>query len=70
MEKIPVRATIFSAALIIPYIIGVSLVLAFGSAGRNEERLSASVYTILASMLMLRCPLTALITYATKKTAA
>ena len=65
MEKIPVRAPVFSAVLTMPYLIG--LVLALFARPANDEDRTSGVLIVLTLMLTLRCPLTALITYASNK---
>ena len=64
VAKIPVRATIFSAVSTLPYLIGPLI------AGPDREvypEKAIAVKIALSIFLALRCPLTALITYASSK---
>jgi hypothetical protein len=65
VERIPVRATLFSASMTFPYLIGFLIYLT--SKDNDFAQLSNSTEIVLAVILALRCPLTALITYASNK---
>ena len=64
VEKIPVRATLFSAICALPYLIGLITTM---SSSADYKKKGPNIKLALSIILSLRCPLTALITYASNK---
>ena len=64
VEKIPVRATLFSALATLPYFIGLVRTLVFQQ--HSIER-GNGIKIMMYIILVVRCPLTALITFASNR---
>ena len=65
VEKIPVRATLFSAFSAFPYLL--ALLLKAATAVPDYKTIGQNIKFALTIILSLRCPLTALITFASNK---